>query len=532
MKTSKRKFKAWLPIVLAASLTVLPPTSGAATEGTQQEALLDQLALYELHTLAGNGELGLVNGASQLSSFRQPISLTATTEGTLLVADSSNQRIRQVTAATTSTYAGLDLGEDDYGDLIGAWNDGDRTTAAFDNPAGLAVSRTGMIVTADAGNHAIRSIDAQGRVRTVAGDGILGLVDGEGAGARFYQPMDVAVTDSGVIYVADTLNHVIRKIEQGRVTTLTAPSDRAVEYFPGAVEPAGDYADGKLARAKFNEPSGLVLDAKGNLYVSDTGNQLIRYIDFTAGTVSTVAGGMAIYEPGEVYAEGGYADGQASTARFHSPRGLSLTPEGGLLIADSLNHAIRYLKDGKVRTIAGTPEETGKADGLAGYAGLNTPTDIVAVGKGAYAIADSANNRIRILQPYQLPAGVTADGQIKLLYQNERLATEAEPVILNGTTFVPVRIIAERLGYDVVFDKTSGQVTVSRGDLSYRLHAETNLIQRGEGAQRTSITINAAPFIQDDRLYLPVRFFAEEMGLDVQWLPSVRSVLLRDRISE
>ncbi|WP_063824369.1 stalk domain-containing protein [Paenibacillus daejeonensis] len=528
---SKRNVKAWLPIVLAASLMVLPPTPGAAAAGEQKDVLLDQLALYELHTWAGSGELGLVNGTNQSASFRQPTRLVATGEGTILVADSGNQRIRQITSTSTSTYAGLDLGEDEFGDLIGAWNDGDRATAAFDHPAGITLTRTGMIVTADAGNHAVRSLNAQGQVSTIAGDGVMGLVDGEGAAARFNGPMDVAVTNSGVIYVADTLNHVIRKIEQGRVTTLTAPSERAVEYFPGAVEPAGDYADGKLAAAKFNEPSGLVLDGKGNLYVSDTGNQLIRYIDFAAGTVSTVAGGKATYESGEAYAEGGYADGQASTARFHAPRGLSLTPEGGLLIADSLNHAIRYLKDGKVHTIAGTPEDTGKADGLAGYAGLNTPTDIVAMGNGRYAIADSANNRIRILQPYQLPADVTADGQIKLLYHSERVATDAEPVIRSGTTFVPVRIIAERLDYDVVFDKSTGQVTVSRGELSYRLHAGTNLIQRGEGSQRTTITLQAAPFIQDDRLYLPVRFFAEEMGLDVQWLPSVRSVLLRERIS-
>jgi len=518
-----------LTTVLAASLALAAPGWGAAA--SDQDPLTDSRPLYELHTLAGTGEIGLVDGANGRAAFRMPAGLAAASENRLYVADTGNQRIRQVSGTSTSSLAGLDLGEDAYGNLIGAWNDGLRESAAFDDIAGLALDADGAVIAADAGNHAIRRITAEGQATTIAGNGVQGWQDGDREQASFHRPQAVAVAPGGVIYVADTLNHVIRKIEQGRVTTLTAPSSRIVEYYAGAIAAAGDYADGPIAAAKFNEPSGLALDAKGNLYVSDTGNQVIRYIDFAAGTVSTVAGSRLRYEAATSYAEGGYADGPAATARFYAPRGLAVTPEGGVLIADSLNHAIRYLKDGVVATVAGTPGTTGKSDGLAGYAGLNTPTAIAPFGDGSYAIADTANNRIRLLTPYRLPAGVTADGKLKLLYGQERVATDAAPMIVSGTTFVPVRVIAERLGYQVVHDAASGQVTVSREDLSYRLQAGAAIVQRGEGEARSDVALPAAPFIEQGRLYLPVRFFAEEIGLDVQWLSSVRAVLLRERLS-
>ncbi|MFS0722899.1 stalk domain-containing protein [Paenibacillus sp. 1P07SE] len=521
---SKRLLKGAVAALLMLSL----PAWGVSGAELQGDPLMEQLPLYEVRTLAGSGEIGLLDGASRHAEFRTPTGLAATSEGLLYVADTGNHRIRQVTAASTTDSVGLDLGEDEQGGLLGAWNDGDRTSAAFDSVAGLTIDPSGAIIIADPGNHAIRQMTPQGQVTTLAGDGILGLADGEGQEARFYQPLDVAVSQEGIIYVADTLNHVIRKIEQGRVTTLTAPSARVIEYYPGAVEAAGDYADGPIAAAKFNEPSGLAIDGQGNLYVSDTGNHLIRYIDFGAGTVRTVAGTSQAYGTGEAYAEGGYADGPAGTAAFRSPRGLALTPEGGLLIADSLNHSIRYLKDGVVHTVAGTPEETGKDDGLALYAALNVPTDIASLGDGAYAIADSGNNRIRLLAAYQMPEGLTGDSRVKLLYGDERIPTDADPIILSGTTFVPVRVLAERLGYQVEYEMAGRQIEVIRDERTYRLHQGDVTIRILDAGVQTTFTLNAAPFIQEGRLYLPVRFFAEELGLDVQWLPSSRSVLLRN----
>ena len=357
---------------------------------------------------------------------------------------------------------------------------------------------------------------------TVAGTGILGLTDGIAATAQFHQPLDVAVSRSGVIYVADTLNHVIRKIENGRVTTLNKPSERTVEIFPGVVVPSGDFRDGVLSEALFNEPSGIAIDAKGNLYVADTGNQRIRYIDLQAGTVTTVAGGGK--PAGDaLYVEGGFADGRAGDARFNAPRGIEVTPDGGLLIADSLNHVIRYLKDGIVRTVAGVPGESGKWDGVSRTALLSLPTDVKYVGNSAFVIADSGNNRIRIVRPYDVPPGLEGDA-IEIVYNRTVLDSDAEPVIVGGTTFVPVRIISEELGYTVDYEG-EGVARLSLGDAWYRIRTGSTVVESSFGNRE----LPQALFIRGGRLFLPVRFFAERMDLHVHWLNDVRAVLIRNK---
>lgn len=121
--------------------------------------------------------------------------------------------------------------------------------AVFQSPQALAWGPNGELYVADTGNHSIRKITADG-VTTIAGDGIIGSSDGVGSSARFYAPSGLVVDPTGTIYVADTLNHVIRRITpDGMVTTLSAASDRLVELHPGYVERAGDYQDGKLSEA-------------------------------------------------------------------------------------------------------------------------------------------------------------------------------------------------------------------------------------------------------------------------------------------
>ncbi|MCQ6563011.1 NHL domain-containing protein [Paenibacillus mendelii] len=518
--------------LLAASLALSTMGAASAETGVTKDSLLESKPLYEIHTAAGTGEAGFRDGAN--AAFSEPTSLVYfAKEGTLLTADKRNQRLRSVGAKGTTTMAGLDIGMDDYNSPLGALNDGKLLEAAFNHPAGLAEDGSGALFIADAGNHAVRVIDGSGEVKTLAGNGLIGLKDGAGEEARFNNPLDLAVTKDQVVYVADTLNHVIRKIEGSKVTTLNAPSTRVVEVFPGVVENAGDFKDGPLYQAKFNEPSGLALDAKGNLYVSDTGNQRIRYIDFAKGTVTTVAGGAedkpVAYGTSETFAGGGYADGSASKAKFNAPRGLALSPDGGLLIADSLNHVIRYLKDGRVTTVAGTPEETGKVDGIASAAQLNTPTDVVWMGDGAYGIADAGNNRVRILKPYTAPAGLSAGSAIHLLYNHQVLESDSAPDAVNGTTFVPVRILTEKLGFKVQYAK--GKTVLTKGTVSYILEAGSKaILKKNEGQAGQTIHVEKAPFNKLNRLFLPVRFFAEEIGLDVQWLPEIGAVLLRDKV--
>ncbi|BBH19333.1 hypothetical protein Back11_06780 [Paenibacillus baekrokdamisoli] len=527
-----KKWKNIMTYTLAATVAWSSFSMVAAADGAvTSDSVLKNKSMYEVYTVAGTGEFNFKDGKLGQEAFREPSSLLYEND-TFLVADSLNQRLRVVTAKGTHEAAGIELGTNDYQVPIGGLINGTVDKAAFNSPTGLALDKNGTVYLADAENHAIRTIDEKGNVATLAGNGNLGLKDGAAKDAKFYHPLDVAVTKDGVVYVADTLNHVIRKIQNGEVTTLNAASTRIVEYVPGAVETSGDFADGPLAEAKFNEPSGLALDSKGNLYVSDTGNDRIRYIDFAEKKVSTVAGGMdgqaSPYPTDSLYAAGGYADGKAVNALFHAPRGLTVTPEGGVLIADSLNHVIRYLKDGQVTTVAGQAEEAGTGDGLAQYATFNRPTDVIWMGNGVLGVADAGNNKIRLIAPYEAPEGLKLGAKVHLIYNSTLLKTDASPIVLNNSVFVPVRILTEQLGFKVQYSK--GMTTLTQGDISYQLQAGSSKVTKtikGQAAQ--TLTLVAKPLNNQNRLFLPVRFFAEEIGLDVQWLSDIHGVLLRDK---
>lgn len=340
-----KKYLTGLTILLSATVGTNPSYAAQDIQSTAQaEAAPNQI-------IAGSGAVGELNGPASSASFRQPAGLAILADGSVLVADSGNHLIRKISTGTVSTYAGFTVYRDAKGFPAGLLLDGPLNQSMFHQPQGLAVDQNGALYVADAANHAIRKITPQGVV-TIAGDGVQGDRNGTGKEARFHSPSDVAVAEDGTLYVADTLNHAIRKVApDGSVTTLNSLSERTVELASGYLESAGDFRDGKLSEAKFNEPSGIVLDAKGNLYVSDTGNQRIRYLDLENETVTTVAGGGEAYAKDALYAEGSYADGEAAAAKFQFPKGLAVTADGGLLIADSMNHAIRYLHQGKVTTL-------------------------------------------------------------------------------------------------------------------------------------------------------------------------------------
>lgn len=499
----------------------------------------DNQILGSVSTVAGKGDNGEANGDAASATFRSPWSLLPMTDGSWLVADSKSHLIRKLSGNQMSAYAGITFKRDNYDNPIGGLVDGKVAASVFQQPKGLAADAQGNVYVADSENHAIRKIDSSGNVTTLAGSGVLGSKDGKGKDASFHSPQDVAVAADGTLYVADTLNHAIRKITaDGTVSTLNALSTRAVEIVPGQVVPAGDYADGALKSAKFNEPAGLVVDAQGNLYVSDTGNQLIRYIDFKTGQVSTVAGllpagNAALYEKNELYAAGDLIDGKASEAAFKYPKGLALTAEGGLLIADSLNHSIRYLKDGVVSTLAGEREGlSGFADGPDRKAGLQNPTDVAVGADGSVWIADAYNNKIRKLSFYSLPDGITDDGVIKVVNGDKRVTFESQPENVNGRVLVPVRAITEALGFEVKFNEnaTTGARTVllSKGSTSVELTIGKQQIKRFVPNTAAVIKeIDVAPYIQADLTYVPIRFFSEELGLDVQWDATTETVILR-----
>jgi len=472
------------------------------------------------------------------SSLRNPSGVLALPDGTVIVADTGNQVIKRIRDGAVERFSGMNLLRDERGLPVGALLDGAADSSGYNQPTGLDYDAEGNIYVADAGNHAIRKIAPDGSVSTIAGDGVLGFADGAGSEARFYHPSDVAVADDGTIYVADTLNHAIRRIDRnGRVTTLNAPSTRVVEVFPGVVEAAGDYRDGPLAEALFNEPSGLALDERGNLYVSDSGNQRIRYIDLQKQTVTTVAGGVyadaargVLYKEAALYAEGFYQDGPALEALFYYPRGIALTAEGGLLIADSENHAVRYLKNGQVTTVAGQPEEHGYANGIEGNNALYRPADVALAADGTLLIADSYNHAIRQVKLYELPSTVQAAADIQVVYEDRLIRFDAQPEAVNGRTMVPVRFIAEALGYQVEYAAGEQRITLAGDDrtIEFRL-GQAEITLRTADGEVVRRNIDAAPYAKSDRTYVPVRFFAEIIGLDVAWIQDQKLVILRHK---
>ncbi len=213
------------------------------------------------------------------------------------------------------------------------------TLAAFADPFGIAITDDGVIYVADAGeSNRIRKLAPDGSVTTFAGS-VEGFADGQGAQAAFNAPSGLAIDAKGNLFVADTGNNRIRKITpQGLVSTL-------------AGDGTAGHADGAAAQAEFDGPVGITVDALGNVYVTDTYNDRIRKIA-PDGNVSTVAGAGL-----------GYIDGPASDALFDTPCGIVVAADGALIVADTGNQRLRKIANGQVTTLPSVfSEEANPAD--------------------------------------------------------------------------------------------------------------------------------------------------------------------------
>lgn len=208
--------------------------------------------------------------------------------------------------------------------------DGDAGRARFDDPYGVAVGPSGTVYVADAGEaNRVRAIGVDGRVRPLAGGAFEGLADGAGRGAAFHTPSGLAVATAGDLYVADTGNHAIRRVTtEGVVTTVAGGGG------PG-------WVDGPDRTARFDGPIGVAVDESGRLVVADAYNDALRVVS-PAGVVSTLAGG----------GERGFVDGPVDAARFDTPAGVAIAADGTIWVADTGNHALRRVSpDGMVTTL-------------------------------------------------------------------------------------------------------------------------------------------------------------------------------------
>jgi len=308
--------------------------------------------------------------------------------------------------------------------------DGTGATARFRDPDGVAVDDAGNVYVADEINHTIRKVTAAGVVTTLAGTaGVTGSADGTGAAARFFHPGGMALDGAGNLYVADEGNHTIRMVTAtGVVTTLA-----------GAAGMTGS-ADGMGADARFNSPYGVALDGAGNVYVADGFNYTIRKIT-AAGLVTTLAGTAGML---------GSADGTGAEARFSFPTGLAVDGNGNVYVADNGNVTIRKVTaDGVVTTLAGTPGMRGTADGTGPDARFDFPYGVAVDGAGNVYVADLFTGTIR---------KVTADGVVTTLAGSANTSGSADGTGAAARFAGPIDLAVDSTGTVYVADQGNCEI--------------------------------------------------------------------------
>jgi sugar lactone lactonase YvrE len=257
------------------------------------------------------------------------------------------------------------------------------TSSAINLPLGEATDAAGNLFFSDSGNNRIRKVDSEGNITTVAGTGTAGFLGdgGPAASAEIDNPAAIAIDGAGNIFFADSGNNAIREINglTGIISTVA-----------GTLDQGGYSGDGLAAiAALLSSPKGLAFDADNNLYIADTGNNVIRKVNALNANISTTAGSNVA----------GFAgDGTLATSgRFNAPWGIAVSGDSSLYIADLYNNRIRKIDSAGMFSTAvgnGTASYTGDG-GAATAATLNSPTSVAIDAAGNLYVADSENNCAR-----------------------------------------------------------------------------------------------------------------------------------------
>jgi sugar lactone lactonase YvrE len=398
-------------------------------------------------TVAGNGTVGSGgdNGPAVDAALSTPKAIAIDASGNLDIADTGNGLIRRVSATSgvISTIAGRS-GSTAIGDS------GPAIAAQFAGLRGITLDSAGNLYLADTGNCRVRRISAStGFVATVAGTacGPFGGDAGPALEATLNAPGDVAVDSHGNLFIADTGNARVRKVDasSGIITTLagggsvTAGSDGGAATLARLVSPAGlaldgngnvffsDAGDNRVRRvsaagiigtvagtgaadfggdggvaieAQLNSPAGIALDSFGNLYIADNGNYRVRRVDALLGKIKTIAGNGQMSFSGDA--------GPATGAALGSPRGVAIDNGGNLWIADDAVNRIRVvnLASGTINTIAGTGAQNSSGDGgLAASAEVNHPWGLAAAADQTIYFSENGSSRLRALLPLNAALG-------------------------------------------------------------------------------------------------------------------------------
>jgi sugar lactone lactonase YvrE len=441
-------------------------------------------------TVAGKaGDAGFSGdgGPATEAKLREPKGLALDAAGNLYIADSGNQRIRKVDAATKniSTIAGGGSPADDLGDGLPA------TEAKLEYPAALALDPSGALVIGDTYHSRIRRLDpATGRLTTIAGNGDYSGGDGGPAtSAGLNAPFAIAYDARGNLFVHDNSNGSIRRIDaQSKIITTAAGG--------------GDYiGDGRVATAAILlRPHGLAFDAKGNLLIADGDHALIRRVDAGTGVISTFAGKLFTV----------YTDGQDGTDRREAIAGyvidLAVDKAGNVFAADALNEVIwRIDTNDKIFRYAGGNATDGRNDGDGGpaLAASLHPTGIGLDAAGNLFIADSQRHRVRRIDAQTKIITTVAGSGAEGFSGDGGPATQAK---LDS----PYDVAVDRRGNVFISDTYNGavrRVDVSSGTISTIAGGTPPRSgnSNGDGGPATAALISPAQLVLDpnnDDLYV------------------------------
>ena len=351
------------------------------TERTIVRTILPPDKPFIIVAFAGTGTQGWSgnNGPALNARLNRPRGIHKNSAGNVYIADRSNHQIRYVDVISDNIYAVAGVG------TVSGYNcnNCNPLTSRLNSPQGVFIESAGNVYIADTSNHIVRKVIAGGNIVNVAGTpGTQGSSGDGGAAtsARLRSPGDVALDNAGNIYIADTGNCKIRKVDA--VTSF-------ISTYAGTGTCGYNGNGGSATSTRLNRPRQLAFDSAGNLYVADTSNNRIRRIDKITGIVTTVAGGGA-----------GGDGGLAVNAQLNAPEGIAVNQSGNLYITDTSNNKIRRVDatTGIITTHAGTGSQGNTGDGgLATSALLNRPRRVIAYDDvdGHIIIADTNNNRIR-----------------------------------------------------------------------------------------------------------------------------------------
>ena len=328
-----------------------------------------------ISTVAGTGVYGSSGdgGPAVAAQFRSPTSIAFDSGYNLYISDDGANKVWKVNrSGTISAVAGTGYSGYDTNPTA--------TGAALYNQEGIAADSKGNLYIADTSNNLIRKVDANGRISNVAGNRNF-FFSGDGGSAlnaSMKFPSDVAVDSKGNLYISDFQNNRIRKVDTSGIITTVAGT--------GTSGYSGD--NGQATSAKLNFPSGLAIDSHDNLYIADESNQVIRKLDTASGIITTVAGTGTSGYTGD--------GGPASGARLNNPSGVAVDSAGALYIADMSNNVIRKVQNNVISTVAGNGTAGYSGDGdLAIAAQLYSPSDVAVDPAGNLYIADLINHCVR-----------------------------------------------------------------------------------------------------------------------------------------